>query len=259
MTIFHRLVPSNGKYTQVEFIAGVNPVTKQYITELLPSNIRERVQTQVEAIYLNDDASSGEPVMIYNFLKYPSWEFVSQKDKQIDGSNTNTENAPDANVEMNQESALKRSMRLGQALTVAVQKKKSLRLKRLSEYGAINAYLKENKCPGFTYKAYKVGSDDESYFYLVASKGRAIIIGRHFKAPIINGAIDVGQLESSTNGCLNLGVVQKDVVGMMATHLKPFPNEFHVLQSNLRKIDLYIGASEGRFKISDGTISALEE
>lgn len=89
----------------------------------------------------------------------------------------------------------------------------------------------------------------------VASKGKNVIIGRHFKAPIHKEAIDVAAFESSTNGCLNLGPVRADAAAMYATHLKPFPNEFHLLQSNIRNIALYIGTKEGMYSVSENTIT----
>lgn len=147
----------------------------------------------------------------------------------------------------------------GNLLTGAIQEKQDVKLKKLPEYKAIKSFLSKNKCAGFKYKGYIVGSENDKYFYLVASKGGNVIIGRHFKAPMVGGAIAVERLESSTNGCLDLGNPEaKNTAAMFATHLKPTPNEFHVLQSNLHAIALYIGTSNGMYSIENGVIQLPE-
>ncbi len=147
---------------------------------------------------------------------------------------------------------LQNSIKFGALLTEAVQNKKVVKIKKLDQYKEIKSYLSSNKCRGFKYKAYIVGPEEERKFYLVASKGKNVIIGRHFKAAISNDIIDLSTFESSTNGCLNLGPVKSNAAGMYATHLKPFPNEFHLLQSNIRGIELYIGTKVGMYVVNDG-------
>ena len=155
---------------------------------------------------------------------------------------------------------LDNAVKYGNFLTEAVQSKQKVKLKKLPEYKAIKTYLATNKCPGFKYNAYVVGPEEQQYFYLVASKGGNVIIGRHFKARKVGGAIKVGEFESSTNGCLNLGNPKtKKSVAMFATHLKPTPNEFHLLQSNLHSIALYIGTSNGMYLIENESIELSEE
>ena len=154
---------------------------------------------------------------------------------------------------------LENSIKYGVLLTEAVQDKKVVKLKKLNQYKEIKNYLSDNKCPGFKYKAYIVGPEESRNLYLVASKGKNVIIGRHFKAAISNSIVDLSTFESSTNGCLNLGPVKSNVGGMYATHLKPFPNEFHLLQSNIRRIALYIGTKEGMYIVDDGGIVLSKE
>ena len=156
-------------------------------------------------------------------------------------------------------SELEDSIKYGELLTGAVQDKKTVKLKKLDQYKDIKRYLSENKCSGFKYKAYIVGPIENQKFYLVASKGKNVIIGRHFKASISNNVIDFSTFESSTNGCLNLGPVKSNAAGMYATHLKPFPNEFHLLQSNIRRIALYVGTKEGMYIVNDGTMVLSEK
>jgi len=149
---------------------------------------------------------------------------------------------------------LENNVKFGTLLTEAVQHKKVVKIKKLDQYKEIKSYLSDNKCPGYKYKAYIVGPEGNRNFYLVASKGKNVIIGRHFKAAISSNVIDISTFESSTNGCLNLGPVKSNAASMYATHLKPFPNEFHLLQSNIRRIALYIGTKEGMYVVNNGEI-----
>jgi hypothetical protein len=147
----------------------------------------------------------------------------------------------------------------GNLLTKAVKEKAEVKLKKLPEFKIVNKFLSENKCPGFKYKAYIVGPENGQYFYLVASKGKSIIIGRHFKAPFSSGSINTDKFESSTNGCLNLGVPPSNVAAMYATHLKPYPNEFHLLQSNLNSIALFIGTKAGMYAVDNSSITLSKD
>ena len=150
------------------------------------------------------------------------------------------------------------AMKYGELLTTAVQEKSYTKLKKLNNYKAIRKYLSKNKCSDFKYKAYIVGSENNQYLYLIASKGKHIIIGRHFKSKIEDGNISIESFTSSTNGCLDLGVPKSDIAGMYATHLKLYPNEFHILQSNLGSIDLFIGTSAGMYIIKNGSITLAD-
>jgi hypothetical protein len=159
---------------------------------------------------------------------------------------------------MTMASELEEAIVYGNLLTEAVNGKAEVELKKLSEFKSIKQFLSENKCPGFKYKGYIVGPENNRYFYLVASKGKGVIIGRHFKAPFKAGSIEAAKFESSTNGCLNLGVPPSNVAAMYATHLKPYPNEFHLLQSNLNSITLFIGTKAGMYAVENGAIKLSE-
>ena len=154
---------------------------------------------------------------------------------------------------------LDEAVEYGRLLTNAVEKKEHIKYKKLSRYNEIKGFLNEQKCAGFKYKAYVVGPDEKQYFYLVASKKKNMIIGRHFKAPIVNNEVDVARFESSTKGCLDLGKIKPNVAAMSASHLQPYPNEFHVLQSNLHSLGLYIITGVGYFKIENGLIELVKK
>ena len=154
---------------------------------------------------------------------------------------------------------LEQASKYGRLLTEAVKSKSHIKYKKLPQYKDIKAFLGEQKCPSVKYKAYIVGPTEQQYFYLVASKGRNVILGRHFKAPINDGVIDISAFESSTKGCLNLGSVKEQMVAMSASHLKPYPNEFHVLKSNVHAIPFYIVTSKGYFKIEDSLVELVKE
>lgn len=145
----------------------------------------------------------------------------------------------------------------GMKLTEAIQQKTKLNLKKRPEYKEIKKFLKENQCPGIKYEGYLIG-EDQQYFYLIGSKGKEVIIGRHFKAPVVDGVIDLESAHSSTNGCLSLGPKKPAVAAMMATHLQPYPNEFHLLQSNIHAVTLYIGTKSGMFVVKEGKMYLSE-
>lgn len=155
-------------------------------------------------------------------------------------------------------SELEDAISYGNLLTEAVNAKEKVKLKKLPEYKDIKRYLSQNKCSGFKYKGYIVGPKDKQFFYLIASKRKNVIIGRHFKAPIINGSIKLSGFESSTNSCLNLGTPPPNVSALTATHLKSYPNEFHVLQSQLIGLALYIGTSTGIYSVENGQIRIVQ-
>lgn len=145
----------------------------------------------------------------------------------------------------------------GALLTDSVQKNIKVNLKKRPEYKDIKKFLKENQCPGVKYEGYLIG-EEQPYFYLIGSKGKEVIIGRHFKAPVVDGVIALNSAESSTKGCLSLGPKKSDVSAMMATHLQPYPNEFHLLQSNVHSVTLYIGTKSGMFVVKDGKMYLSE-
>lgn len=145
----------------------------------------------------------------------------------------------------------------GAMLTDAVQQKATVNLKKRPEYKEIKKFLKENQCSGSKYEGYLIGEEPQ-YFYLIGSKGNEVIIGRHFKAPVVNGVIVLDSAQSSTKGCLSLGPKKPDVSAMVATHLQPYPNEFHLLQSNIHAVTLYIGTKSGMFVVKEGEMYLSE-
>lgn len=157
-------------------------------------------------------------------------------------------------------SELEDAVTYGELLSQAVKTKQEVKLKKLPEYEAIKQYLSENECSEFKYKAYIVGPEQQQFLYLVASKRKHVIIGRHFKAPIHDGAVDVKAFTRSTKTCLDLGKPTPNQVALFTTHLQPFPNEFHVLQAQLVALPLFVGTSEDLvYRIEDGKISVLDK
>lgn len=152
---------------------------------------------------------------------------------------------------------IEESVFLGNRLTEAVKSESHIKLKTLDNYKELKAYIKRNKCSGFKYRAYSL--PDRNKFYLVASKGKSVIVGRHFVGDIVENSVDIGTLTSSTNGCINLGSTKKNAAAMFVTHLKPEPNEFHVLESNLAKIALYVSTKGTLFSVSEGGITTVEK
>ena len=156
-----------------------------------------------------------------------------------------------------QASTLEMSIALGNSLTEAVSSKSYIKMKALDNYREVRAFLKDNKCSGFKYRAYTI--EDKNKFYLIASKGKGMVIGRHFVGDISDNTVDIDSLVSSTNGCINLGAPKKDSAAMFVTHLKSEPNEFHLLESNLAKVALFVSSKGGLFSVSDGSISKIKD
>jgi hypothetical protein len=149
---------------------------------------------------------------------------------------------------------------LGNLLYAEVSAKNKFKLKSLANYKEVKAYLSGAKCEGFSYKAYRIQDKELDSLYFVASKtfSNPVIIGRHFVAPIENNALNLDKFASSTRGCLNLGPVKGNVSGMFSTSLDPYPNEFHVLQSKLHDVGLYVATKYGLWGVEDGKVSLVE-
>lgn len=147
----------------------------------------------------------------------------------------------------------------GAALYQAYIDKADQKLKSFANYKDLKQFAKESGCSGYKYKAYVLELGDESRFYLVGTRSKNVIVGRHFRGTVQEGAVVLTELVSSTNSCLNLGRKPRDAVAMFATHLQPYPNEFHVLESLMHEVTLYIGTSAGNWKIEAGKISLLAD
>lgn len=141
-----------------------------------------------------------------------------------------------------------------------IESKDKFRLKKLENYKELKNALSEIECPRFTYTAYTIEHGGEHLLYLVAGKrfSRSVIIGRHFMMRLDGLIADVLNIASSTNGCIDLGKPRKDAAAMFVTSLEPYPSEFHVIQSKLNKVSIYVGTSYATWKVSDGEVSLVE-
>ena len=168
--------------------------------------------------------------------------------------------AVNGEVENKYQSEVQHVQEVGSLLYETVTLKNRFNLKSLQNHKEAKSLFNERKCSKLSYKAYIVNYKGIESVYFVASKtfSSPVIIGRHFSAPIENGLLKIEKLISSTKGCLNLGSTRNTTEGMIATSLDPFPNEFHVLQSKLHRITLYVSTEYGLWKIVSGQISLLE-
>lgn len=146
----------------------------------------------------------------------------------------------------------------GNQLAEAVAANATVDLQQFENTREIRRYLSANRCRGLNYEAYLLETGDQKTLYLVGSRAGHMIIGRHFKAPVTDNTVDVSAFEGSTRGCLDLGRVPENVAAMMATHLAPEPNEFHLLQSVIHDVDLFVMAGDGMYEISGGTVKLSE-
>jgi hypothetical protein len=147
---------------------------------------------------------------------------------------------------------------LGTLLTQAVNDGRELELRSVANHAELNRRIKADSCPGFAYKSYAITAGSQRFLYVVASKGRDMIIGRHWRIPLNGNKADLARLTSSTVSCLNLGTPAANALGVAVTHLGPFPNEFHVLQSNLHGIAVYVATDSGMYVVESGRIEAVE-
>lgn len=165
-----------------------------------------------------------------------------------------------AEVENKYQSEVAHIQEVGNLLYARVKSKEKFKLKELKNYKDIKSHLAKAECGEFSYKTYLIKDQDIDLVYFVASKtfSNPVIIGRHFIAPIEDGSLNLEKFVSSTKGCLNLGSPKKATGGMFATSLDPYPNEFHVLQSKLHGITLYLGTEYAIWKIVNGEVSLME-
>lgn len=169
-------------------------------------------------------------------------------------------NIASAGIENKYQAEVSHAQELGNLLYKKVKSKDAFKLKSLENYKEVKLHLKKAGCGEFSYKASIVKDKDSELLYFVASKkfSSPVIIGRYFVAPIENGALNLEKIISSTRGCLNLGSPKKATKGMFATSLDPYPSEFHVLQSKLHGVTLYLGTEYAIWKIVNGQVSLMK-
>ncbi|CAA0126084.1 Uncharacterised protein [Halioglobus japonicus] len=141
-----------------------------------------------------------------------------------------------------------------------IKSKDKYELEALNNYRELENSLSAIECPNYSYTAYTIEHGGESLLYLVAANSisRSVIIGRHFVTKIDGGVADTLNIASSTNGCIDLGEPKEDAAAMYVTSLDPYPNEFHVVQSQLNTIPLYVGTSYATWLVSDGRVSLVK-
>ncbi len=158
-----------------------------------------------------------------------------------------------------QDMAINNSESWGAALYQASLDKADQALKSFANYKDLNKFITESGCSGYKYKAYILEAGDERRLYLVGTRSKDVIVGKHFIGSMQESAVLLNGLLSSTNSCLNLGRKRQTIAAMFATHLQPYPNEFHVLESLIHDVTLFIGTAVGNWKIEAGKISLLAD
>ena len=145
-------------------------------------------------------------------------------------------------------------------LLAKINSQDSYELETLENYRELEDSLAEIECPDFSYTAYTIEHGGEHLLYLVAARNISsnVIIGRHFVTKLNGGVADTLNIASSTNGCIDLGEPKREAKAMFVTSLEPYPNEFHVIQSQLNKIPIYVGTSYATWLVSDGKVSLVE-
>jgi hypothetical protein len=83
------------------------------------------------------------------------------------------------------------------------------------------------------------------------------VVGRHVTVGVVDGAVGLSTLAASTKSCLAFKI-QPGVVGVYAMELiSPTPTEFHVPESRLHGIVVFVGAGGDAWEVRNGHISKL--
>ena len=104
----------------------------------------------------------------------------------------------------------------------------------------------------FKYRPIVVQESASQLVYFVAEKNNDIVMGRHYR---VEGA----RVTPSTNSCF-AAKEQPGAVGFFITHLlSKTPTEFHVYESLLHGMTIYVITSkEMKWKVDEGTISLFD-
>lgn len=99
----------------------------------------------------------------------------------------------------------------------------------------------------------------ELYGIASASAEDELVVGKHFKAKVVDGTADLSTLTASTKSCLTLKIQPRAAALFTTEVISATPTEFHVLESKLHAVALYVGAGGKAWSVKDGAISKLEK
>jgi hypothetical protein len=165
---------------------------------------------------------------------------------------------------------LKNAEATGAALFAAIQAKNFARPEDIKNFEALQRAIDRQKCKD-TAISWAILPDrargTEIFGISSAASDDQVVIGRHFKASVVDGAADLSTLAASTKGCLILkippgggGRPGAKLVGAYTTELiSTTPTEFHVLESKLHRIALFVSAGGEVWEVNNGSIRSADE
>ncbi len=119
--------------------------------------------------------------------------------------------------------------KLAGALLYAIDNKEFISLESFNNAGEIRELLAAEGCPDVEYILHLVTSDDAKYLYLIAKRKKDIIMGRHFRIPVVNDAVNIEDAVTSTLECNNLGKLKREAKLIAVPHPGIGPSEFHIM------------------------------
>ena len=157
---------------------------------------------------------------------------------------------------------VKQAERTGAALYGAISGKDFAGSQDIRNLDVLQRALDAQKCPGTTVTLIVLPDHQHaSEVYAVSSVSDVgkLVVGRHFKTTIHDGMADVGALAASTKSCLILTISPNAAALMTTEVISATPTEFHVLETKLHNIPLYVGAGGQLWSVKDGSIRKLEK
>jgi hypothetical protein len=157
---------------------------------------------------------------------------------------------------------VKQAETTGEALFSAINSKDFAGSQDVKNLDALQRAVDAQKCPGTTVSLIllpdRQHASEVFAIASVADDGK-LVVGRHFKTTIRDGVADVGALSASTKSCLILTLGPKAAALMTTEVISATPTEFHVLETKLHNIPLYVGAGGQVWAVKHGSIRKLEK
>jgi hypothetical protein len=157
---------------------------------------------------------------------------------------------------------LKHAEATGAALFAAIQAKSLAGPDDIQNFEALQRAIDPQKCPETTISWILLPDQKKATEIFGISSVPTIgklVVGRHFKASVVDGVVDLSTLVASTKSCLTLGIPPNAVALYTTEVVSATPTEFHVFESTLHGIPLYVGAGGEAWLVKDGSIRKLEK
>jgi hypothetical protein len=152
---------------------------------------------------------------------------------------------------------------IGAALFDAISANELAQPTDIINFEALQRAIDAQKCSGTTVSFVLLPNrrhPSELYAISRVATAERLVVGRHFKTTVQEGAADLAGLSASTKSCLILPIDPR-AAGLFITELiAAEPTEFHVLEARLHKIQLIVEAGGNAWAINAaGRIQKIEQ